>query len=74
MEQSPEVIALLTEIRDLLRKQGERYEEMATRSVEQQKEGIAIARRAQRFIVPILIVAGLALVVVLGWLLPMLAR
>lgn len=74
MEQPPEVIALLTEIRDLLRAQGERYEKMATQSVEQQQEGIRIARRAQRFIVPILIVAALALIAVLGWLLPMLVR
>lgn len=74
MDQSAEVLALLTEIRDLLREQGTQYREMASRSVTQQAEGIALARRAQRVIAPILAVVVVALLAALFWLYSMLNR
>jgi type VI protein secretion system component VasF len=68
METTPEILALLTEIRDLLREQGAQYREMAARSVTQQAEGIAIARRAQRVIAPILAIVLVVLLAAVVWL------
>jgi len=68
METTPEILALLTEIRDLLREQGAQYREMAARSVAQQAEGIAMARRAQRVIAPILAIVLVVLLATVVWL------
>ena len=74
MQDSPEIIALLTEVRDLLREQGERYREMAARSVAQQEVGIAMARRAQRVLAPLLGFVVLVLIAVVVWLYVLLNR